>query len=94
MPKPLSFRELRRRLLDHDRRFRFRPGKGSEVVLSHPGFLASCLLPHHGDGTTVRRPALRKIVRDFGLPRGFFDARHRRKALPATLTPHVVVSGA
>lgn len=80
MAKPLTFRDLRRQLLDHDPRFAFRPGKGSEVVLSHPEVRAACRLPHHGDGHTVRPPVLQKVARKFALPPGFFHPGHRRKA--------------
>lgn len=84
MAKPLAYHALKRTLLCHDRRFAFRPGKGSEIVLSHPDSRRTCCLPHHGDGHTISVPVLRRIERDFRLPPGFFEPRHRRKA-PAVL---------
>jgi hypothetical protein len=87
MVKPIRFRDLRRRLLDHDPRFSFRPGKGSEVILSHPAIRAACCIPRHGDGHTVRPPVLQKVARKFALPPGFFDPAHRRKPPSARPTP-------
>ena len=74
MPKPYSFRELRKTLKKHDSRFEFwsTRGKGSERIIYHPdvnGSPRSFPVKYHGESTELRKGVISAIVRRFELPR-------------------------
>ncbi len=74
MPRTLTFRQVRKRLTKHDRRFEFweRRGKGSHRIIYHPdidGRPVSFPVKCHGEGTELRRGVLVAITRRFKLPR-------------------------
>ncbi len=75
MAKPYKFRELIKKLRDHDRRFEiFRDrGKGSERIIYHPdieGRPESIPVKYHGENTELRKGVISDIIRRFKLPPG------------------------
>lgn len=77
MPKPLSYREVLKRLKDHDERFieYINRGKGSERIIYHPdikGRPESHPVKCHGEGTELRKGVLSSLIRRFSLPRDIF----------------------
>ncbi len=82
MPKPLSYKEVVRRLKDYDGRFEVfvRKGKGSHRTVYHPdikGRTASYPLKYHGAKTSLGAGYLNDMIRRFNLPQDFFD--HTKK---------------
>ena len=77
MAKTYSYRELVRKLHEHDPRFEvyMNRAKGSERMLYHPdvnGRAESYPLKCHGEGGDVRKGHLAAIRKRFRLPRDFF----------------------
>ncbi len=78
MPKPLSYREVLKRLKNHDARFVAYTGKGSERILYHPeinGRPESHPVKCHGEGTELRKGVLSSLIRRFSLPRDIFTKK-------------------
>jgi predicted RNA binding protein YcfA (HicA-like mRNA interferase family) len=78
LPRPLVFREVVKRLRNHDPRFEFyvNRGKGSERMIYHPdvnGRAASHPVKCHGENTELRRGVLSSLIRRFALPRDIFS---------------------
>lgn len=76
--KAYGFRELVRKLRDHDGRFSVdsRRGKGSHRMLVHPdvgGQRVTYPLAVHSEGATVSPVYVKAIRRRFALPEKFFD---------------------
>lgn len=75
MPKPYSFRKLRKALRKYDARFEFPldRGKGSERIIYHPdieGRPESLPVKCHGEGTELRKGVISAVIRRFKLPKG------------------------
>lgn len=73
MPK---FRDLRRALRNHDRRFEIREqqGKGSHRIIFHPdvdGRPEKYPVPFHGNNTDLKPGWISGLRRRFGLPDDF-----------------------
>jgi len=78
MPKSYTYRQVIRRLKDHDKRFDVYSdrGKGSERIIFHPdidGVERSIPIKHHGDGTDIYVGELKAIIRRFNLRHDFFN---------------------
>lgn len=76
--RAVSFRQLRKMLISHDPRFEFykNKGKGSHRAIEHPdisGRRVAFPIPVHREGDDIKTPYLSKIMRNFKLPKGFFD---------------------
>lgn len=74
MARPYTFRELRKKLLQYDKRFEFwqARGKGSERIIYHPdvnGRPESHPVKCHGEGTELRKGVISSVIRRFDLPR-------------------------
>lgn len=73
-----EYREVKKILFSHDKRFRIdtRRGKGSHHILYHPdigGRQQQLPLPHHGNKTIIKIGILKDIIRIFDLPKNIFD---------------------
>jgi hypothetical protein len=78
MPRPKSFRDMRKALRAHDKRFSIieNRAKGSERMIYHPdidGRPESFPVKCHGEGTELRPGVLAGIIRRFKLPKDTFD---------------------
>ena len=76
--KAYSYRELVKKLREHDARFTVdvRRGKGSHRMLVHPdigGQRVTYPLAVHSEGAPISSVYLRAIRRKFELPEKFFD---------------------
>ena len=76
--KSISFRQLRKILLEYDSRFEFytNKGKGSHRVIQHPDISGKRVpypIPVHSEGADIKTPYLTKIKRDFNLPEDIFS---------------------
>ena len=77
--KQYKYRELLKKLRDHDGRFEERPDrcKGSERLLYHPdvtGKPRSYVMTCHSEGHNIRAGHLSAIIRRFELPSDFFNS--------------------
>jgi len=78
MPAPKTYRDMRKALRKHDKRFEFMANraKGSERMIYHPdidGRPESFPVKCHGEGTELRKGVLAGIIRRFRLPKDIFD---------------------
>ena len=77
MPKPKTYRNVIRKLKNHDPLFEewTSRGKGSERIIYHPninGRAESYPLKCHGKGTTIGKGTLSALIRRFKLPNNIF----------------------
>lgn len=73
MAKAITYRELRKRLQDHDSQFQFltNRAKGSERMIYHPninGQAKSYPVKCHGENTEIYVGHIRSITQRFKLP--------------------------
>lgn len=78
MAKTIAYRELVKKLKEHDARFREldNRGKGSHRMIFHPdinGKKASYPLPYHGSKTDLHHAYVKAIIKRFHLPKELFD---------------------